>query len=151
MKKQILYSFLSPWYLIFVQAKTMHLGIILKYNTFDYFIYLGFNIALNTIQVISRRVVLWAEETSTYSWSRFCTVNCWQMVSNYQLSHIGSGVWTPDLRDAIRVCYHCTTMAIYLIIDLLVLLLLVTSDYKRCTPKDYVVCLYNETGTTHLF
>ena len=28
------------------------------------------------IQVISRPVVLWAEETSTYSWSRFCTVNC---------------------------------------------------------------------------
>ena len=41
------------------------------------FIYLfGFYVALNTVQVISRRVVLWVEETSTYSWSRFCTVNC---------------------------------------------------------------------------
>ena len=41
------------------------------------FIYLGFNIAFNTfVQVISRWVVLWAEETSTYSWSMFCTVNC---------------------------------------------------------------------------
>ena len=32
------------------------------------FIYLGFYVAFNTVQVISRRVVLWAEETSTYSW-----------------------------------------------------------------------------------
>ena len=58
------------------------------------FIYLGFNIAFNTVWVISRRVVLWAEETSTYSWSGFCTVNCRPPVSNYQLSHIRSGVWT---------------------------------------------------------
>ena len=27
-------------------------------------------------QVISRRLVLWAEETCTYSWSRFISVNC---------------------------------------------------------------------------
>ena len=33
--------------------------------------------------VISQRVVLWAEETSTHSWSRFCTVNCQPSVSNY--------------------------------------------------------------------
>ena len=32
-----------------------------------YFIW-GFNAAFNTVQAISRRVVLWAEETSTYSW-----------------------------------------------------------------------------------
>ena len=38
------------------------------------FIYLGFNAAFNSEYVMSRRVVLWAEETSTYSWSRFCTV-----------------------------------------------------------------------------
>ena len=36
---------------------------------------LGFNIAFNTVQVISQPVVLWAEETSTYSWSWFCTLN----------------------------------------------------------------------------
>ena len=30
-------------------------------------IYLGFNITFNTVYVISRQVVLWAEETSTYS------------------------------------------------------------------------------------
>ena len=32
---------------------------------------------------LSTRVVLCAEETSTYSWSRFCTVNCRPLVSNY--------------------------------------------------------------------
>ena len=54
------------------------------------FIYLfwGFYIAFNTVQVISRRVVGRAEETSIYSWSRFCTVNCRPTASNYQLSHL---------------------------------------------------------------
>ena len=41
-----------------------------------YFIYLGFYVAFNTVQVISQRVVGRAEETSTYSLSGFCTVNC---------------------------------------------------------------------------
>ena len=60
---------------------------------FFYLIYFGFYVAFNTIQVISRRVVGRAEETSTYSWSRFCTVN-----GNFQLSHLRSG-WelNPDL------------------------------------------------------
>ena len=41
--------------------------------TFIYvFIYLGFYVAFNTVQVISRRVVGRAEETSTYSLSGFC-------------------------------------------------------------------------------
>ena len=40
------------------------------------FIYLGFYVAFNTVQVISRRVVGRAEETSTYSSTGFCTVNC---------------------------------------------------------------------------
>ena len=38
------------------------------------FIYLGFYVAFNTVQVISRWVVGRAEETSTYSSSGFCTV-----------------------------------------------------------------------------
>ena len=42
----------------------------------DIFIYLGFYIDFNTVQVISQQVVGRAEETSTYSWSRFCTVKC---------------------------------------------------------------------------
>ena len=40
------------------------------------FIYLGFYVTFNTVQVISQWVVGRAEETSTYSWSRFCTVKC---------------------------------------------------------------------------
>ena len=45
-----------------------------------------------TVQDISRQVVFVSRETSTYSWSRFCTVNCRPSVRNYQLSHIRSGV-----------------------------------------------------------
>ena len=52
-------------------------------------------------------VVLWAQETSTNSWSRFCTVNWRPSVSNYQLSHKRSGVWTAELRGGRRVCCHC--------------------------------------------
>ena len=52
------------------------------------FIYLGFYVAFNTVQAISRRVVGRAEETSTYSSLGFCTVNCRPMASNYQLSHL---------------------------------------------------------------
>ena len=52
------------------------------------FIYLfGVYVAFNTVQVISQQVVGRAEETSTYSWSRFCTINCRPTASNYQLSH----------------------------------------------------------------
>ena len=40
------------------------------------FIYLGFYVAFNTVQVISRRVFRRAEETSTYSSLGFCTANC---------------------------------------------------------------------------
>ena len=40
---------------------------------------------------------LWAEETSKYSWSRFCTVNCRPLVGNYQLSHIRIKVCNSDL------------------------------------------------------
>ena len=53
-----------------------------------FFIYLGFYMAFNTVQVISRQVVGRVEETSTYSSSEFCTVNCRPMASNYQLSHL---------------------------------------------------------------
>ena len=48
----------------------------------------GFYVTFNTVQVISRRVVGRAEETSTYSLLGFCTVNCRPMASNYQLSHL---------------------------------------------------------------
>ena len=35
---------------------------------------------------------------STYSWSRFCTLNWQSSASNYKFSHIYSGVQTVDLR-----------------------------------------------------
>ena len=52
------------------------------------FIYLGFYVAFNTVQVISQWVVGRAEETSTYSSLGFCSVNCGPTASNYQLSHL---------------------------------------------------------------
>ena len=42
----------------------------------DLFVYLGFYVTFNTVQVISRRVVGRAEETSTFSLLGLCTVNC---------------------------------------------------------------------------
>ena len=45
----------------------------------------GVYVIFNTVRVISRQAVLWAEKTSFYSWPRFCTVNCRPSVSNYQL------------------------------------------------------------------
>ena len=76
------------------------------------FIYLGFYVAFNTVQVISRRVVGRAEETSTYSSLGFFTVNCRPTASNYQLSHLrpsrGSNL---GLRGGRRECYHSATVA----------------------------------------
>ena len=63
----------------------MHFYIIV---VFPLIVYLGFYVAFNTVQVISRRVVGRAEETSTYSSLGFCTVNCRPTASNYQLSHL---------------------------------------------------------------
>ena len=52
------------------------------------FIYLGFYVTFNTVQVISRRAVGRAEETSTYSSLELCPLNCQLTASNYQLSHL---------------------------------------------------------------
>ena len=60
----------------------------LNSSLINLFIYLGFYVAFNTVQVISRRVVGRAEETSTFKSSGFCTVNCGPTASNYQLSHL---------------------------------------------------------------
>ena len=76
------------------------------------FIYLGFYIAFNTVRVISRRVVGRAEETSTYSSSEFCTVNCQPTASNYQLSHLRPcREPNPGLRGGRRECNHSATVA----------------------------------------
>ena len=67
------------------------------YNLFIYL--LEFYVAFNTVQVISRRVVGRAEETSTYSSLGFRTVNCRPTASNYQLSHLRpSRASNPGLR-----------------------------------------------------
>ena len=88
------------FFLIFTSKFTLGKIALLNYHnmlkpwTYNYqllslsFIYLGFYVAFNTVQVISRRVVGRAEETSTYSSSGFCTVNCRPTASNYQLSHL---------------------------------------------------------------
>ena len=68
--------------------------------------------AFNTVQVISRRVVGRAEETSTYSSSGFCTVNCRPTASNYQLSHLRPcREANPGLRGGRQECYHSATVA----------------------------------------
>ena len=73
----------------------------------DLFIYVGFYIAFNTVQVISRWVVGRAKETSTYSSSGFSTVNCRPTASNYQLSHLRAcGEPNFGLRGGRRECYH---------------------------------------------
>ena len=70
-------------------------------------VYLGFYVAFNTVQVISRRVVGRAEETSTYSSSGFCTVNCRPTASNYQLSHLRPcREPNPGLRGGRQECYQ---------------------------------------------
>ena len=53
-----------------------------------------------------------ADETSTYSWSRFCTINCRPTASNYQLSHLRP-CWEPNpgLRGGRQECYHSATVA----------------------------------------
>ena len=72
-------------------------------NSVYLFIYLGFNAGFNTVQVISQRIVGRAEETTTYSWSRFCTVSCQPKASNYQLYHLRLGQEpNPDLRGGRR-------------------------------------------------
>ena len=74
------------------------------------FVYCGFT-SLSTLQIITQQVVGRAEETSTYSWSRFCIVNCLPTASNYLLSYLRSGRdLNSDLRGGRRVClplHHC--------------------------------------------
>ena len=65
-----------------------------KWNTeYDYFYmyYFVFFITPSTLSIILWWVVGRAEETNTYSWSRFCTVNCWPTTSSYQLFHMRLG------------------------------------------------------------
>ena len=108
--------------LIYLNFSKSFLAVIITYichsffhllHTYLYlFIYFGFYVAFNTVQVISRRVVGRAEETSTFSSSGFCTVNCRPTASNYQLSHLRlCREPNPDLRGGRRGCYHSATVA----------------------------------------
>ena len=73
-------------------------------------VYLGFYVTFNTVQVKSKGVVGRAEETSTYSCSRFCTVNC-RSTASYQLSHFKYGQDSnSDLQGGRRVCYYYATV-----------------------------------------
>ena len=79
----------------------------------DFYFYLGFYVAFNNVQVISRWVVGRAEETSIYSLLGFCTVNCRPTASNYQLSHLRPcRESNPGLkRWEARAFYHSATVA----------------------------------------
>ena len=74
------------------------------------FIYLGFYFAFNTVQVISRRVVGRAEETSTYSSSGFCTVssNNSKQLPAFPLEAMSGTEHRPQRREArvLRLCHH---------------------------------------------
>ena len=77
------------------------------------FIYLGFYVAFNTVQVISRRVVGKGGGNQYIQLvSGFCTVNCRPTASNYQLSHLRPcRESNPGLRGGRRECYHSATVA----------------------------------------
>ena len=103
------------WRLCVARCTQLYIRLTLLQYTNNYkqwefilFIYLGFYVDFNTVQVISREVVGRAEETGTFSWSRFCTVNCRPTASSYQLSHLRSGREpNPDLRGRRRVLPLC--------------------------------------------
>ena len=80
--------FMGKMFLIIVDAHSKWIDVHPTSSSPYLFIYLGFYIAFNTVQVISRRVVGRAEETSTYSSLGFCSVNCRPTASNYQLYHL---------------------------------------------------------------
>ena len=71
------------------------------------FIYLGFDVTFNTVQVISQRVVLWAEKNQYIQLVK---------VQNYKLPTIGKHLSTfPHKVTGLnhgpqrwKVCYHCT-------------------------------------------
>ena len=115
--KQEVQKFQFPYFNPF--SCNLHQSIPVKHNTkhnqksvLNLFIHLGFYVTFNTVQVISRWMVGRAEETSTYSLSGFCTVNCQPMASNYLLSHLRPcREPNPGLRGGRREFYHSTTVA----------------------------------------
>ena len=87
-----------------------HISIPPSFHPSILFIYVGFNVPFNTAYVISQSVAFWAEETSTYSWSRFCIVNC--RPSGKQLAAFPQWVWGLNCRtqrleaSVLPLCRH---------------------------------------------
>ena len=74
------------------------------------FIYLGFYVAFNTVQVISRRVVGRAEETSTHGLLGFCKLPTnGKQLPAFPLETVRGS--NPGLRGGRRECYHSATVA----------------------------------------
>ena len=85
------------------------------------FIYLRFNIAFNTI--------LWAEETSVYRWSRFCTANCQPLVTEI-FCDIESRVWTADLGGG---RWLTVAKSVEVLHSFFFVLIVFISAYYKCT------------------
>ena len=99
------------------------------------FLYLGFYVAFNTVQVISRLIVGRAEETSTYSLLGLCIVTCRPAASNYQFSHLRPSQGSnPGLRGGRRECYHSATVAPNLLYRVVV-----CSNSKHFNPSSSII------------
>ena len=70
------------------------------------FVYLTFNATFNTVQVISREVALWTEETGTNSWSIYCTINCRPLVLTSRHRVRGLDRWPQRWAVSVLPLYH---------------------------------------------
>ena len=65
-----------------------------------------FNVMFNTFYSLYHNMSFEGQRKLVHtSWSRFSTVYCQTLVNNYQLSHIGSGVWATDAIGARRLSF----------------------------------------------
>ena len=85
------------------------------------------------VQVISWRVVLWADETSMYTCSRFCTVNCPPLVSNYQFPTYCLG-FEPPTSEVGGECVTTAPHGPFLLHAMQYVFYLLFSDHKK-TPS----------------
>ena len=109
-----------------IRPKTKHTAV----NNSNSYLFIWVLVSLSThcIGHITTGIVLWTEETSTYRWSRFCTVNCRPTASNYRLSRLRSGQDSNSkLRGGRRECYHSYT---------------VTGTLTNTSPTTQFICQY---------
>ena len=83
-----LYTYVPLYPCVQISDFNRHLGQGREGREEAVFIHLGFNVAFNTVYVISRRVVLWAEETRTYR-----DVYCKLPTIGIQLPTLPHSVW----------------------------------------------------------